>query len=126
MANFPPCFNTLRLPSLFARADVDVELRNGSRVVGTLMPANESETFRIKVPAGAKLSVTVSGVKARGGSAAPVPRFAVFDDSDADVAAGRVKTTRRGAKTTRLPSQEIFENWLWLSAWPATASEINS
>ncbi|HEU4394633.1 MAG TPA: hypothetical protein VFS92_03645 [Planctomycetota bacterium] len=45
--------------ALGARAELDLELRNGDRLAGTLLPARERETFRFVCPEGAKVAVAV-------------------------------------------------------------------
>ena len=47
--------------ALGARAELDLQLRNGDRLAGTLLPAFERETFRFACPEGAKISVSVQG-----------------------------------------------------------------
>lgn len=80
-------------------ADVDVAVGNGDKVTGTLSPASELETFRVIVPAGTTLSVSVKGKKAKGAAAAPAPDVRVLDSGDTDVAAGAVQ---RGTATAKL------------------------
>ena len=46
-----------------ARADLEVTLRNGDRVRGTIFPASEQETFAIELPQGARLNATASPKK---------------------------------------------------------------
>lgn len=70
-------------PAPRALADVDVAIRSGDRVAGTLSPADEVETFRALLPQDALLSVSVKGRKPRGG-AAPVVTFRVLGPNDAE------------------------------------------
>ena len=64
-------------------ADVDVEVRNADQVKGTLDPATETETFRFRVPAGAKMTLAAKG--ARKG---PVTSLVLFSPASADLAHG--------------------------------------
>ena len=66
-----------------ARADVDIEVRNGDRVAGTLLTTAEVETLRYSIPRGAVLSVTAKGKK-RKGAATPVVNFRVLDPAAAE------------------------------------------
>ena len=45
------------LAAATAFAGVDAEVGNGDKITGTISPATESETFRVRVPNGAKISV---------------------------------------------------------------------
>ena len=47
--------------ALSARAELDLQLRNGDRLAGTLLPAFERETFRFACPEGAKIHIAVQG-----------------------------------------------------------------
>lgn len=46
-----------------ARAGIDVEVGNGDKITGTISPATEVETFRVRVPAGATISVAAKAAK---------------------------------------------------------------
>jgi hypothetical protein len=46
-----------------ALAEIDCELGNGDKVTGTLDPADETETFRFRVPEGAQISVKAKALK---------------------------------------------------------------
>jgi hypothetical protein len=46
-----------------AFADVDAEVGNGDKIAGTLSPATEVETFRVRVPNGAKITVKAKSAK---------------------------------------------------------------
>lgn len=57
-----------------ARADVDLEIRNGTKVTSTFDSADEAEVFRFTLPAGTKLTIVLQGRK-RKGAARGQPRF---------------------------------------------------
>ena len=65
-----------------AQAGLDVSIRNGDTVRGTLLPATETETFRFVCPQGAKIAVSAG---ARG---TPMRVAATLVDPDDVVAAG--------------------------------------
>jgi hypothetical protein len=90
-----------------AAADVDVEVRNGDVVAGTLSPGTEEETFRFFVPRGAVLSASVKGKKAKGASAAPVVGFRLLDADGGEVGADRIVPGGTGA---RLSGYEVVES----------------
>lgn len=57
-----------------AAADTDVTVGNGDPVTGTLASDADSETLRVLVPSGSKLSVTIVGKKSKAG---PAPTLTV-------------------------------------------------
>ncbi len=77
---------------------LDVELRNRARVVGELDTAGELETYRIDVPAGARLSVVVRGVGRRG----PDMRLALMDAGGA-LLDPPITDVRRGRRIRAFP-----------------------
>ncbi|MCG3133094.1 MAG: hypothetical protein HMLKMBBP_00187 [Planctomycetes bacterium] len=79
-----------------ARADVDVAVRNGFKARGTLNPAAEFETYRIEIPAGATLKVSVKGRKAKGAPAAPRAGFEIVAPTAGDLT-DATPTTPKGA-----------------------------
>ncbi len=88
-----------------ARADVDVEIANGDTVVGTLSPADEVETFRVRVPEGAVLSIAAKGRKIRGEPTATVT-FRVLRPGGAGEAAPLQATRGTGARLKGLRATE--------------------
>src|SRR5262245_8607939 len=77
-----------------ARADVDVPLRSGDKVAGTLRPASDRDTFRVVVPKDAVLTLTAKGLAKKGRPPVPAPvlTLKLLDPVDADLAAGLVAT----------------------------------
>jgi len=51
------------LAAASAWAVVDVEIRNGDKVTGTISPATETETFRFRVPKGALITAKAAAAK---------------------------------------------------------------
>jgi hypothetical protein len=83
-----------------ASADVDIAIANGVKIAGTFDPGSETETFRFVAPAGAELTVTVKGRKAKGSAAVPAPRLRLYDPAQAEIAADEVVTSSSGATLT--------------------------
>lgn len=85
-----------------ALADVNVAVRNGDRVFGTFNPAGETETLRVFLPAGAKLTVTAKGKKNKARAGTPTVGLQVFAEDDEEnttpLGTDRLKATKTGAK----------------------------
>ena len=81
-------------PSL---ADLDVTVRNGDRIVGTIDPLGEVETFRFELPRGAALKVTAKGRKTRPRPDAPHVQLRLLDRFSRDVSGAAVKNSNRRA-----------------------------
>ena len=77
---------------------VDVEVRNRTCVVGSLRQPDDLETFRLRVPAGAALTIDVRGSRRAG-----VMSARVFDEDDQEVDAGAFTTVARGARLDGFP-----------------------
>ena len=75
------------VPAVVTRADAVVELGNGDTVAGSFLAQSETESFRVLVPAGAKLSVVAQGTK-KPGRPAPRVDLVLLDPDGADLAAG--------------------------------------
>lgn len=90
------------LGAALAFGDVEIEVGNGSRVRGTLLPATESETVRIDLPGAAQVSVSAKGRKVKGASGVPPVRFQVLDPDGTDLAAGALRVSATGAKVKKL------------------------
>lgn len=84
-----------------ALADVDVALGNGDKVRGSLSPADEVETFRVSLPKGASLKVSLKGKKARGSRSLPSPELEVLLD-DADASNGQIVKRGVASKLKKL------------------------
>ncbi|MCE9635153.1 MAG: FG-GAP-like repeat-containing protein [Planctomycetes bacterium] len=84
--------------SAASRADVSVEIAGGDRVLGSIAPANEIETYLVAVAQGSKLSVACKGKKSKGAAAAVVG-IRVYDPDGSVV--GTVDPAKRGAKFNR-------------------------
>jgi hypothetical protein len=75
------------LASGVARAAVDVEIRNGDKVTGTIAPATEVETFRFRVPKDAVLTL-----KAAAGKKGPQIRMQLSSPAGDPLSAAEGKT----------------------------------
>ena len=86
-----------------ARADAVIDVGSGDAVTGTFLPADEAETYRFVVPAGAKLSLVAQGKKKRGATT-PTVHVVLRDPSHADLTAapGLLKPIPGGGKVTNL------------------------
>jgi len=69
-----------------AAADVDVEIRNADKVKGSIDPVEELETFRMRIPARAKLTVAARGLRK-----GPQTATFLYGPEDEDLAEGLVK-----------------------------------
>ncbi len=85
-------------PASLAHGDVDVSVGNGQKITGTLDPGDETETFRVNIPARARLSVTAKGKKQKGSKDVPRVGIEVFDEEGTDVAAGEIASSGSGSK----------------------------
>ena len=74
-----------------ASPSVDIDLQNGSSVVGSLDPIGAPDSFRIEVPAGAVLRV-----KAKGRREGPVVGVRITDAAQAEVETEGLRLTRTG------------------------------
>ncbi len=92
-----------------ALADVDVTVRNGDTVLGTIDATTESEVLRALVPKDALLTVTVTGRRASRRSPAPTVRLTILDAQEQPFAAARVVNRGRGAALRREPVPETTE-----------------
>src|SRR5262245_13686972 len=81
-----------------AIAEVDVTVGNGVKAVGSFDPGAETETYRFVAPAGAVVSVSAKGKKARGAATGPAPRLALRDPDGQSVGTTFVEATTTGAK----------------------------
>ncbi len=64
--------------SVSATAAVDIRIRNGDKVSGSLFPVSEVESYRVDLPAGAVLKLKVKGKAASKGEPAPIVRLRVL------------------------------------------------
>lgn len=85
-----------------ARADLQVELANGDKAFGSLLPSTEVETYLVEVAAGSKLQVTLKGRRSRGAAAATVG-LRVLGAGDAEL--GRIVAAVKGGKVTVTPAE---------------------
>lgn len=90
-------------------ADLDVTLRNGDRVTGTIDPEAEVETYRFDLPRGAKLKVTAKGRKTRPRPDPPKVRLRLLDRFGRDISGDHVKTVSGGAKIRGFVAPESGE-----------------
>ncbi len=90
--------------SLSARADLDVSIPNNVQADLELAPADEIETLRARIPAGAKLSITVKA-RPEKGAVAPLLFLRLLDPNGAEVAVGTPK-----GKTVRLKGHVVAES----------------
>lgn len=72
------------------RADIDVAVANGDKVTGTLLPADEVESFRVLVPEGAVFKLKVKGRPRAKGQPKPPVTLRLFEPGGAEVAQGDV------------------------------------
>jgi len=86
------------LSALPARGDLDVTLRNGDIVRGTLEPATEVETFHIDLPRGARLKVVAKGRKTSARPRPPVVRLRLTDRYGVTVPGDVARNGRSSAK----------------------------
>ena len=94
-----PVASFLLLGATRVCADLDVALGNGDRVTGSIVPASEVETFRVDVPRGARVTVTLKGVNPRGG-AAPATGFRIVGPDAETLADVPVAAQGRRASVT--------------------------
>lgn len=80
------------------RADLDVDVRNGDRIVGTIDPVGEVETYRFALPKGAKLKITAKGKKTRARPSPPRVRLRLLDRYGRDVSGDSVKNGSSSAR----------------------------
>jgi hypothetical protein len=88
-----------------AWAEVDVEIRNGDKVTGTLSPATEIETLRMRVPKDAVITL-----KGAAGKKGPKIRMVLKDPSGAEIAHAEGKSAsiaKQTAAVSGLYSVEI-------------------
>ena len=105
--HLPVCALALTLVSLpAALAGVDVQIGNGDKVSGTVEPGSP-EVFRVSVPKGAKLVVSVKGKKKKG-SPAPNVTFRVLDSADAVVVTGTPKGAGAKAKLSDVAASDEY------------------
>ena len=74
-------------------AAVDVEVTNGSKVIGSIVPESAPDRLSFDVPDGARLTVIVKGKRVKGG-ATPRATFRLLDDEGREVPGAG--TTPRG------------------------------
>ncbi len=80
------------------RADVDVAVANGDKVTGTLMPADEMESFRVLVPAGAVFKLKVKSKPLAKGKPKPALALRLFDPDGGEVAQDDVVIKKSSAR----------------------------
>lgn len=93
--------HVLAVPAFVAAAafaDVDLSVHNGDKVSGTFDPGFESETFRVKPPRDASLTIAAKGRKPKGAPVGPAPRIRLFDPDGAEVAIGLPLDTPKGTR----------------------------
>jgi hypothetical protein len=84
-----------------AAAGVDVAVGNGDKVTGTLLPADEVESYRVLVPAGAVFKLKVKGKPAKKGDPKPPVTLRLFDPQGNLAAQGIEKKTSATLKGYR-------------------------
>lgn len=80
-------------------ADVNIQAQNGDKIFGTFNPAGETETFRVHLPEGAKLTVIAKGKRTKERRDKPGVTLQLFaPESDTPIVTDRLKQTKGGAK----------------------------
>ncbi len=95
--------------ALPAVAAVDVPVGNGNRVLGTLRPADEVETFRVRLPAGALLKLKAKGRALAKGGTPPALALRVLDATDTYIGAGTLRRTGRSGYSGTVRATETGE-----------------
>ncbi len=94
----PLALVALSFGALPSRADLEVRLQNGDRVVGTIDPPGEVEVYRFELPRGAALKVTAKGRKTRPRPDAPHVRLRLLGRFDQEISGPFLKNKTRSAR----------------------------